>query len=62
MPAKTFSACKFETTFSSGGVSSLTTIWVIDGKGIPVKTQVSVNGVVNSTQEATSVKLNGQAL
>ena len=62
VPAKTYSACKFETTFTASGVNSVTTIWVIDGKGIPVKTQVSVNGVVNSTQEATSVKLNGQAL
>jgi hypothetical protein len=62
VPAKTYSACKFETTFAGGGVSSMTTTWVIDGKGIPVKLQISVNGVVNSTQEATSVKLNGQAL
>jgi hypothetical protein len=62
VPANTYSACKFETTFAASGVNSVTTIWVIDGKGIPVKTQISVNGVVNSTQQATSVKLNGQAL
>jgi hypothetical protein len=62
VPANTYSACKFETTSSGSGASSTTTIWVIDGKGIPVKMQISVSGVVNSTQEATSVKLNGQAL
>jgi hypothetical protein len=62
VPAKTYSACKFESTFSTGGVSTVTTTWVIDGKGIPVKIQTTVNGVVNSTQQATSVKLNGQAL
>lgn len=62
VPAKTFSACKYETTFSGGGVNTMTTSWVIDGKGIPVKTQITVNGVINSTQEATVVKLNGQNL
>jgi hypothetical protein len=62
VPANTYSACKFETTFSASGTTSVTTIWVIDGKGIPVKSQITVSGVVNSTQEATSVKLNGQAL
>ncbi len=62
VPAKTYSACRFESTFSSGGVNTVTTTWVIDGKGIPVKIQTTANGVVNSTQEATSVKLNGQNL
>lgn len=61
VPAKTFSACKFETTFPDVP-NSVTTTWVIDGKGIPVKTQITVGGVVSSTQQATVVKLNGQAL
>ena len=62
VPAKTYSACKFETTFSTSGVTSTTTTWVIDGKGIPVKIQSTVNGAITSTQEATSVQLNGQNL
>ena len=62
VPAKTYSTCKFETTYSASGTTTVTTIWVIDGKGIPVKSQITAAGVVNSVQEATSVKLNGQAL
>lgn len=61
VPAKTFSACKFETTIA-GMPNTVTTMWVIDGKGIPVKTQTTENGVVTSTEQATVVKLNGQNL
>jgi hypothetical protein len=60
VPAKTFSACKFETTYSAGNIKITT--WVIDGKGIPVKIQTTSNGAVSSTEEATVVKLNGQNL
>ena len=42
VPAKTYSTCKFESTFSSGGVNTVTTTWVIDGKGVPVKIQTAV--------------------
>jgi hypothetical protein len=61
VPAKTFNACKFETTIA-GVPNEVTTMWVIDGKGIPVKIQHTTNGVVTQTQQATVVKVNGQAL
>ena len=62
VPAKTFDACKFETRVS-GAANAVTTTWVIDGKGIPVKIEMRVNGVLSgTTQQATSVKLNGQSL
>lgn len=53
--AGTYEACKFEVT--SGPASPATTNWYIRGKGFHVK---SVTG--NQVMEATSVKLNGQAI
>ncbi|HEY0919225.1 hypothetical protein [Devosia sp.] len=55
VPAGTYDACKFEV--SSGPGSAPSTNWFVRGKGLHVK---SVNGGV--VMEATSVKLNGQAL
>jgi hypothetical protein len=57
VPAGTYSACKYETNVA--GV--LGTAWYIDGKGLMVKSTGSAEGVA-WTQEATSVKLNGQSL
>lgn len=58
---KTYNTCKFTTTFA--GVPNVSnTMWVIDGKGIPVKMTTTDGATITSTQEATSVKLNGQAL
>jgi hypothetical protein len=57
VPAGTYTACKFE---SIAGTSTTTT-WVLDGKGIPIKAFLSF-GDETWLQEATSVKLNGQAL
>ncbi len=59
VPAGTYNTCKFETT--NAGVSGVTTSWVIDGKGIPVKGSTSGDGF-QQTHEATSVTLNGQRL
>ena len=59
VPAGTYNTCKFEVTTS--GIGGVTTTWVIDGKGIPVKSTTTGSGV-QETQEATSVKLNGQNL
>lgn len=59
VPAGTYSACKFE--ISAPGVSSVQTTWIHNGKGVLLKTSSVINGVT-STQQATSVKLNGQNL
>jgi hypothetical protein len=60
VPAGTYSTCKFETTI--GGMDGSSTSWVIDGKGIAVKMQTTSGTNVTLTQQATSVKLNGQNL
>jgi hypothetical protein len=57
VPAGTYNTCKYETS-SSG---SVTTQWVIVGKGLAVKT-VSTAGNTTQTMQATSVTLNGQRL
>lgn len=59
VPAGTYSACKFE--LSSPGESGVQTTWLHNGKGVLLKT-TSVIGGVTSTQQATSIKLNGQPL
>jgi hypothetical protein len=59
VPAGTYATCKFEIT--NVGVAGVTTSWVIDGKGIPVKGTTSVDNTLQ-THEATSVTLNGQRL
>ena len=59
VPAGTYNTCKFEIT--NAGVTGVTTTWVIDGKGIPVKGSTSVDSTLQ-THEATSVTLNGQRL
>jgi hypothetical protein len=61
VPANSYSTCRFESTNPSEP-NTVTTFWVIDGKGFAVKIQTTVNRVVQSTHEATSVKLNGQSL
>ncbi|NRF67425.1 hypothetical protein HLB44_10555 [Aquincola sp. S2] len=60
VPAGTYSACKYESTIA--GESGYTaTSWYIDGKGIMVKFVLS-GTAMPWTQEALSVKLNGQSL
>lgn len=59
VPAGTYNTCKFEVT--NAGVTGVTTSWVIDGKGIPVKGTTTVDSA-QQTHEATSVTLNGQRL
>ena len=61
VPAGTFNACRIDTT-SADAPNVVVSQWVIDGKGIPVKVQTKVDGVVIGTQQATVVKLNGQSL
>lgn len=61
VPAGTYNTCKFETRNPLS--TNVTTDWVIDGKGLSVKsTDANANGVITQTQEATSVLLNGQRL
>lgn len=57
---RSYDTCKFTTTFA-GEPGVTHTMWVIDGKGIPVKITVT-DGDSVTTQEATSVKLNGTRL
>jgi hypothetical protein len=59
VPAGTYNTCKFEIT--NAGVTGVTTSWVIDGKGIPVKGTTTIDSS-QQTHEATSVTLNGQRL
>ncbi|WP_284614862.1 hypothetical protein [Aquabacterium humicola] len=61
VPAKTYNTCKFETT-TAGVPNVVTTMWVVDGKGVMVKMQTTENGVVSTKQEATSATLNGASL
>jgi len=61
VPAGTYNTCKFETRTSTSG--SVSTSWVIVGKGIPVKsTDTNASGVITQTGQATSITLNGQRL
>ena len=64
-PSNTYSTCKFETTYSDqDGTNAdlMEEIWVIEGKGIVVKMQLYFKGRRFATDQATSVKLNGQSL
>lgn len=64
-PSNTYSTCKFTTTYADQDGANANVeemIWVIDGKGIVVKMQLYFKGQRFVTDEATSVKLNGQNL
>lgn len=55
MPAGTYDACRFDTSY--GGTQAPSSEWFIAGKGILVK---SVYGGAGT--QATSVQVNGQRL
>ncbi|WP_395704217.1 hypothetical protein [Aquabacterium sp.] len=60
VPAGRYATCRFETTYADDP-DTLQTSWVIDGKGIPVKTVTAIAGSTE-VQQATAVRLNGQPL
>jgi hypothetical protein len=57
VPAGTYNACKFEVSVTVEGSTSLSTNWLMVGKGIHIKSVAT-----DMTIEATSVKLNGASL
>lgn len=58
VPAGSFNACVFEMT-DPAAPNELSTTWVADGKGFPLKTVATYQGTV-STQVTRSIQLNGQ--
>ena len=60
VPAGTYATCRFDST--TPGSTSATSLWVIDGKGILVKT-VAEDGVGGTVSDfATLIELNGQKI
>lgn len=61
VPAGNYQTCRFEYVHGATP-TAMTTQWVIRGRGIPVKVLNTTNGVLDTSQEATSVTLNGSKL
>lgn len=60
VPAGTDFACRYR--LNGDDANSYTTTWYIVGKGVPVKSQTTVNNVVTDTQQLKSGTYNGAPL